>query len=376
MSNVADTTPSNPVDFETANTHRHVPENSCDDTVAHDASPVDELMSSLPDELTEVQRAVVKELLESHADVFSKGEMDVGRTHLISHRIDTGTTRPIRQGLRRHPIAHLEIIDKHVDAMLKSGIVEPAASPWAANVVLVKRKDGQYRFCVDYRAVNSCTYKDTYPLPHIDMCLDALGGASWFSTLDLRAGYHNVPIHEDDRDKTAFITRRGCFRYTVMPFGLTCAPSVFQRLMDLVLSGLAYETCLVYLDDIIIFAKTFEEMVERLGTILGRLRWARLKLKCSKCCLFRRQVSFLGHVVSTDGIAMQPEKISAIRDWPTPVSIHECRVYLGLCSYYRRFIDRFSDVAAPLYELICSVFHIDSSMTLPDKANALPPPKY
>jgi len=162
--------------------------------------------------VTEFQRKVAIDLLTNHADVFSKGELDIGRTHLITHRIDTETARPIRQGLRRHPVAHLDIIDAHVDAMLRNGVVEPAASPWAANVVLARRKDGQYRFCVDYRAVNSVTYKDTYPLPHIDMCLDSLGGASWFSTLDLRAGYHNVPVHPDDRDKTLFITRRGCFR--------------------------------------------------------------------------------------------------------------------------------------------------------------------
>jgi len=141
--------------------------------------------------------------------------------------IDTGNNRPIRQALRRHPRAHLDIIDQQVNELLENGFIEPAASPWASNVVLVRKKDGSHRLCIDYRAVNSVTYKDTYPLPHIDTCLGSMDGAVWFSTLDLRSGYHAIPIREADRDKTAFVTRRGSFRYKVMPFGLTCAPSVF-----------------------------------------------------------------------------------------------------------------------------------------------------
>jgi len=177
----------------------------------NEINPVEVLIADLSPELIEFKRKAAIDSLTNHADVFSKGELDISRTHLITHRIDTGTARPIRQGLRTHPVAHPDIIDAHVDAMLQNGVVEPAASPWAANVVLARREDGQYRFCVDYRAVNSVTYKDTYPLPYIDMCLDSLGGAFWFSMQDLRAGYHNVPIHPDDRDKTAFITRRGHF---------------------------------------------------------------------------------------------------------------------------------------------------------------------
>ena len=166
--------------------------------------------------------------------------------------------------------------------MRKHGIVEPAASPWASNVVLVKKKDGSLRFCVDYRRLNAITYKDSYPLPLIDNCLSALSGASWFSTLDLRAGYYNIPIAECDRDKSAFITRTGCYRFTVMPFGPTGAPSVFQRLMDLVLCGLSYVSCLVYLDDIIIFGRNFEEHLDRLREVFDRICQANLKLKPSK----------------------------------------------------------------------------------------------
>jgi len=235
--------------------------------------------------------------------------------------------------------------------MLEYGIIEPAASPWASNVVLVTKKDGSLRFCVDYRRLNSITYKDSYPLPLIDNCLNALAGSSWYSTLDLRSGYYNIPIAESDRDKSAFITRQGCFRFTVMPFGLTCAPSVFQRLMDVVLCGLSYQICLVYLDDIIVFGRTFEEQLERLEEVFKRLRSANLKLKPSKCFLCQRSVEFLGHVVSEKGLTMQSSKIEAINDWTSCKDVSEVRAFMGLSGYYRRFVKDFSSIAAPLYGL-------------------------
>ena len=242
---------------EDANDGRTVSEESA---ATDKASPADDtdvvipLMDKLPDELLASQRQQVEDLLQDYDDIFSKGPYDMGHTSLVEHSIDTGDSRPIRQGLRRHPAAHLDIIDQQVDEMMRHDLVEPAASPWSSNVVMVRKKNGSFRLCVDYRALNSVTYKDTYPLPHVDTCLGSMNGATWFSTLDLRSGYHNIPIKESDRDKTAFITRRGCFRYKVLPFGCTTAPSVFQRLMDLTLCGLTYSTCLVYLDDIIVSA--------------------------------------------------------------------------------------------------------------------------
>ena len=178
-----------------------------------------------------------------------------------------------------------------------------------------------------------------------------MDGATWFSTLDLRSGYYNIPIREEDRDKTAFITRRGCFRYKVMQFGLTCAPSVFQQLMDLVLCGLTYESVLVYLDDIILFSRDFESHVQHLQDVFELLRKANLKLHPANCCLFQRRVAFLGHVISEAGIEVQADKASTVQDWPTPRNLTELRSFVGLCSYYRRFIDKFADVAAPLHQL-------------------------
>ena len=312
---------------------------------------IDPLLDQLPDGLTANQRFRVEQLLRSYDDVFSKGEFDMGRTHLAEHYIDTGDSRPIRQGLRRHPIAHLEEIDRQVDELVTHDYVEPAASPWASNVLLVRKKDGSYRLCVDYRSLNAVTYKDAYPLPHIDTCLGTMNGASWFSTIDLRSGYHNIPIKENDKDKTAFVTRRGSFRYKVLPFGLSTAPSVFQRLMDLVLCGLTYVTCLVYLDDIIVYAPDFDTHLTRLQEVFERLRAANLKVHPGKSCFLQQKVDFLGHVLSAKGIEVQDAKIATIRDWPSPRNLRELRSFLGLSSYYRRFVPQFASVAAPLHRL-------------------------
>ena len=153
--------------------------------------------------------------------------------------------RPFKQPLQRHPLAHLETIDKHVSEMLQNDVIEPAVSPWASNVVLVRKANGQLRFFVDYRQLNLHTYKDSYPLPRIETCLDSLGGSKFFSSLDLRSGYWQAAIDPGSADKTAFVTRRGTFRFKVFSFGLTNAPALFQRLMDLVLAGLTWEVCLV-----------------------------------------------------------------------------------------------------------------------------------
>jgi len=235
--------------------------------------------------------------------------------------------------------------------MLNQGVIEPACSPYASNLVLVRKKDGSYRCCVDYRMLNTTTRKDAYPLPRIDVCLDAMATAKWFSTFDLRSSYHQVQVEPQDMDKTAFICPRGQYRFRMMPFGLCNAGATFQRLMDIVMSGLHMNVCLVYLDDIICFSTTIEEHLERLTTILQRLRSSGLKLKPEKCLLFQKSVSFLGHTISESGIGTDPNKIEAVSDWPTPTSVKEVRSFVGMASYYRRFVKYFAKKAAPLNEI-------------------------
>ena len=309
------------------------------------------LIQSLPDDITKVEKETAENFIRDNADLFSKSEFDIGRTHLVQHHIDTGMNRPFRQALRRHPMAYLPIIDQHVEDMLANDIVEPAVSPWCSNVVLVRKADGGLRFCVDYRQLNELTYKDSYPLPRIDMCLSTLGGSQFFSCLDLRSGYWQCEIAPEDRDKTCFVTRRGTFRFKVLSFGLANAPALFQRLMDLKLVDLTWEICLVYLDDIIVIAKDFSQHLERLCQVFDKLRAASLKLKPSKCKLFQREVIFLGHKVSAAGITPDPQKIQAVRSWPRARTLRDVRAFLGLAGYYRSHIEIFAKIAKPLHDL-------------------------
>lgn len=235
--------------------------------------------------------------------------------------------------------------------MLQNGTIQPSASPWAAPVVLVRKKDGTLRFCVDYRGLNSVTFRDAYPLPRIDDTLDRLSRAKIFSTLDFANGYWQIRVAVHDRHKTAFVTHRGLFEFNVMPFGLTNAPATFQRTMDLLLAGIAWQYCLVYLDDIIVFSATFDEHLQHLDEIFSRLRAANLHLKASKCQFAHDRVNYLGHVISPNGVEPDPDKIAAVRNTPAPKNVAEVRSFLGLANYYKRFVRGFSEIAQPITRL-------------------------
>ena len=224
----------------------------------------------------------LEELLYCYSDVFSKSEYDRGCTNIIQHRIDTQDNPPLRQSLRPQPRAHLPVIDQLLNDMQQQGVIEPCNSEWTSNVVLVKKKDGSVRFCVDYRRLNLLTKKDAYPLPRIDRCPDTLAGSMWYSTFDLRSGFHQVAMDPRDINKTTFVCHRGTFRYPKMPFGLCNAPASLQRLMDIVLTGLNYEICLAYLDDIILYSGDLATHLERLERLLSRLREANLKTQALK----------------------------------------------------------------------------------------------
>ncbi|GBL91854.1 Retrovirus-related Pol polyprotein from transposon 297 [Araneus ventricosus] len=202
-----------------------------------------------------------------------------------------------------------------IKEMVDNGIIEESSGPWASPIVLVKKKDGSTRFPVDYRKLNEITIKDSYPLPRIDDTLDALNGSQWFSTLDLKSGYWQVEIQPEDKEKTAFTTGQGLWQFKVMPLGLCNAPATFERLMKTVLHGLTSEACLVYLDDIIIVERTFEEHLNNIRKVFQRLQNANLKLSPKKCRFFRKDISFLGHIISADGVKTDPEKTKATVDY-------------------------------------------------------------
>ena len=245
----------------------------------------------------------------------------------------------------------MEVTSSEVKKMLEQNIIQPSSSPWAAPVQLVSKKDGGVRFCIDYRKLNNQTKKDVYPLPRIDLILDALGKATIRSKLDLTSGYWQIPLQPEDREKTAFMTRDGLFEFLVMPFGLTNAPATFQRVMDMVLSGLNWKICMVYIDDIIVYSQDFDQHLEHLQEIFNRLSENSLVLcpkKCSFCC---DELFFLGHKVSNKGIETDSAKIDKVQNAETPKNVKEVQQFLGLASYYRCFIKDFSLIAAPLSSL-------------------------
>ena len=294
-----------------------------------------------------------REMLKRNAKVFSKDDMDMGRTNLVKHHIKLTDPAPFKEAYRRIPPQMYDEVKTHIQEMLDLGAIRPSNSPWASSIVLVRKKDGRLRFCIDLRRLNNRTVKDAYSLPRIESILDSLGGAQIFTTLDLKAGYWQVEMAEECKAYTAFTCGPlGFYECDTMPFGATNAPATFQRLMHDCLGDLNMNWCIVYLDDIIVFSDTKEEHIKRLEAVFQKLMAAGLKLKPTKCFFFRNEIEYLGHVVSGKGISTNPKKIEAVTKWPTPKTVYDVRSFLGFVGYYRRFIKNFSKITKPIREVI------------------------
>ena len=303
--------------------------------------------------LNEAQREKAQVFLSKWQHIFSRGPLDLGHTHTVKHEINLEEEAPFKEPYRHIPPALFQEVREHLRGMLQVGAIRESSSPFSSNVVLVRKKDGTIRFCIDYRKLNQRTKKDAYAIPRIDDSLHLLAGSKYFSTLDLKAGYWQVELKEEDKPKTAFqVGTLGFFEANRMPFGLCNAPATFQRLMERCMGDLNLRDCLIYLDDIIIFSSTFEEHIDRLNAVFERLQEHNLKLKPSKCELFREQVLYLGHVVSMDGIHTDPSKIEAVKNWPIPQNTKDVRKFLGFTGYYRRFVKGYAAIARPLTDLL------------------------
>ena len=269
----------------------------------------------------------------------------------VSHDIPLLDETPVRQRYRRIPPSEYETVKAHIHQLLEAKVIRESSSPFASPIVLVKKKDGTLRLCVDYRLLNSKTRRDAFPLPRFEESLDALSGARWFSTLDLASGYNQVPVAEKDKMKTAFCTPFGLFEWNRMPFGLCNAPSTFQRLMERIFGAQHCQSLLLYLDDVIVFSSSVAQHMERLNAVLERLKQENLKAKLEKCCFFKEEVGYLGHVISKEGVATDPRKIDVVAKWQHPTNVTELQSFLGFASYYRRFVNGFAKLAAPLHRL-------------------------
>ncbi|KAG6438864.1 hypothetical protein O3G_MSEX000284, partial [Manduca sexta] len=294
------------------------------------------------------QKAQLMEVLWKNQEVFGKS---VQPTPLAEHCIDSGDSNPISVPPYRLPPPRLTLLKQEIEKMLDSGVIEPCISPWSAPVIMVPKKDGTVRVCIDYRKLNAVTVPDIYPLPRIDDLLHAAKPTPYMSTLDLRAGYWQVKVKTEDQDKTAFITPFGIFRFKRMPFGLRNAPSTFQRLIDKIRVSLENVKMLAYLDDLIIFSVTYEDHLEDLDKVLMKLNQSNLRVNFSKCRFCCSTIKYLGHVITPDGLKVDPEKVTAILDSPTPKNLKHLMTFLQTCSWYRRFIPSFAKISEPLSRL-------------------------
>ena len=295
------------------------------------------------DGLTNDELKSIKELLKNHEDIFSTGETDIGHCTFVKHEINLTDNRPFKQRHRRIPPAMIDEVRAHIEQLASSGIIRPSHSPFASNVVLVRKKDNKLRMCVDYRQLNNRTVKDSYALPRIEELLDTLAGSKYFSVLDMKSGYHQVEVLEEHKCRTAFtVGPLGFWEFNRLPFGLSNAPATYQRLMEQCLGDLNMKICAIYLDDLIIFSSTLEEHLERLDIVLRRLKECNLKLNVKKCKFLQTKVKYVGHIVSENGVEADPEKIEKIRNWPTPKNAEEVRQFTSFAGYYRRFVKDFS----------------------------------
>lgn len=303
--------------------------------------------------LNHEEKSKLLDVIVEYEDIFYREGSDLSFSNIIKHTIETKDEAPIHTKSYRYPFIHKQEVQRQISDMLAKGIIQPSTSPWCSPIWIVPKKPDasgkqKWRLVVDYRKLNDKTVDDRYPLPNITEILDKLGRCQYFTTLDLTSGFHQIEVHPKDVPKTAFSVEHGLYEFVRMPFGLKNAPATFQRIMDHVLRGLIGKCCLVYMDDIIVFSTSLQEHLENLRKIFNALRKANLKIQLDKSEFLRKEVSFLGHIVTDQGVKPNPNKIEAIQKWPLPKNQKELKGFLGILGYYRRFIRDFARITKPL----------------------------
>lgn len=303
------------------------------------------------------ERDAIRNLCLEFRDIFYCENIPLTFTNQIRHKINLTNENPIFTKSYRYPEIHKAEVKEQISKMLKQGIIQNSTSPWSSPIWIVPKKldasgKRKWRMVVDYRKLNEKTIDDKYPLPNIADILDKLGRSNYFSTLDLASGFHQIEMEPEDVQKTAFSTENGHYEFKRMPFGLKNAPSTFQRVMDNILRGLQNEICLVYLDDIVIFSTSLQEHITRLRQVFTRLRESNFKIQMDKSEFLKKEVQYLGHVVTTEGVKPNPDKVSAIKKFPIPKTQKEIKSFLGLLGYYRRFIKDFAKITKPLTQCL------------------------
>ena len=315
----------------------------------------DKKISLVHDILSEVPSSIrdsIKILFLSYTDILAVKTDDLGNSKLFPHRINlVPGTHPVKQRAYRLSKVQADALKKEIIKLINNKLIVPSNSPWSSPVVLVLKKNGQVRMCVDYRVVNNYTKKDTYALPIIDDILYYVGNTAVLSTIDLFSGYHQIPMHPDDRDITCFTTIYGNFNFQVMPFGLCNAPATFQREMNRIFFDLIGVCVFVYIDDLVVYSPSMDQHIKDLEKVFKILHNNGLKINLEKCHFFKEEVELLGHKLSTKGISPIDSKVNVIMNWLPPKNIKQLRSFLGAIGYYRKFIYNFAQIAKPLYEL-------------------------
>ena len=312
------------------------------------------------DHMNDEQRSRMEKIIDKYKNLCSEPDAKLTFTTKVVGTIRTITENPVYSKFYSYPIALRKEVEEQVEKLLEDGIIRPSRSPYNSPVWVVPKKidasgERKHRLVIDYRKLNSVTISDKYPIPNINDTLAQLGGNKWFSVIDLKSGFHQIPLRTTDIEKTAFSINNGKYEFTRLPFGLKNAPAIFQRTLDDILRSFIGKTCFVYIDDIIIFSRDETQHFKDLEDIFETLENANMKIQLNKCIFLKKETEFLGFIVSEEGIKTNPGKIKAIAEFPYPATVYDLRSFLGLAGYYRRFVRDYAKVAKPLTNLLRGV---------------------